>query len=65
MDKKVISEYQQKVEALHDKITVLKASLDEKDREISDLKNGERRRESVSYFFISISYFYCESNECS
>lgn len=52
VDKKVIAEYQQKVEVLHDKIVGLKASLDEKDREISDLKNGERRRESVSYFFI-------------
>lgn len=51
VDKKVIAEYQQKVEVLHDKVTGLKASLDEKDREISDLKNGERRRESVSYFF--------------
>lgn len=36
---------------LHDKVTGLKASLDEKDREISDLKHGERRRESVSYFY--------------
>lgn len=48
---------------LHDKVTGLKASLDEKDREISDLKHGERRRESVSYFFFFISISYChESN---
>lgn len=40
---------------MHDKILGLEVSLNDKDREISDLKNGERRRESVSYFFLSIS----------
>lgn len=54
-DKKLIMDYQQKVEMLQEKVAGLEASLDDKEREISGLKHGEQRRENVSLDFKLIS----------
>lgn len=54
-DKKLITDYQQKVELLQEKVAGLEASLDDKEREISGLKQGEQRRENVSLDFKLIS----------
>ncbi|PWW79124.1 hypothetical protein C7212DRAFT_340048 [Tuber magnatum] len=46
VDKKLIAEYQNKVEILHDKIVGLEASLEDKDQEIDRVKDEGRRKES-------------------
>ncbi|RPB03101.1 hypothetical protein L873DRAFT_1787237 [Choiromyces venosus 120613-1] len=46
VDKKLIAEYQNKVEMLQDKIVRLEASLEDQGQEIAKLKGEERREES-------------------
>ncbi|KAG0635296.1 hypothetical protein HOY80DRAFT_1094038 [Tuber brumale] len=46
VDKKLIAEYQGKVEILHDKVVGLEASLEDRDQEIAKLRDEERRKES-------------------
>ncbi|CAZ83489.1 unnamed protein product [Tuber melanosporum] len=46
VDKKLIAEYQGKVEILHDKIVGLEGSLEDRDQEIAKLKDEQRRKES-------------------
>ncbi|CUS14589.1 unnamed protein product [Tuber aestivum] len=45
VDKKLIAEYQGKVEMLHDKVVGLEASLEDKDQEIARVKDEGKRRE--------------------
>ncbi|KAG0135442.1 hypothetical protein HOY82DRAFT_133860 [Tuber indicum] len=46
VDKKLIAEYQGKVEILHDKVVGLEGSLEDRDQEIAKLKDEQRRKES-------------------